>query len=141
VRGAASPDADRRALASAKIDRQVRGEAAPASDVPLSGAERRRLFALYRKTFNEDPAVPTEGLSSSERETRMVAAARERLIEALPVTDDERRELARARGSAIVDYLLAQPGGTQERVFLADVDTAAASGADGVRTQLKLAAR
>jgi hypothetical protein len=141
VRGAASPDADRRALASAKIDRQVRGEAAPASDVPLSGAERRRLLALYRKTFNEDPAVPTEGLSSSEREARMIAAAHERLIEALPVTDEERRELARARGAAIVDYLLAQPGATQERVFLADVDTAAASGSDGVRAQLKLAAR
>lgn len=141
VRGGAALEGDRRALAAAKLERQIRGEGVPVTgDAPLTWTERRRLYALYRKTFNEDAPAVDERLPRSERQAREIAAARERLIEAMPVTDDDLRELARARAAAIVDYLTTQSAGIQARVFLTDVDPAAPTTAEGVRAELRLRA-
>lgn len=139
VRGASSNAADRPVLAEAKVMRQIRGADVP-FDAPLTGAERRALLSLYGKQFGEEPKLP-EGVPPEEREARTVEAARARLIEATTVTDDEVKALARDRGVAIGDYLVSRGDVPAERVFLADPNASAASGDDGVRSELKLAAR
>jgi uncharacterized protein involved in outer membrane biogenesis len=138
VRGAASGD-DRTALAQAKLMQQVRGKDAML-DTPLTAAEQRRLLALHRKQFGEDPKLPTE-VPAAEREARTIEAARARLVEATAVTDNELRELARDRGIAIGDYLVTRANIAKERVYLTDPNTAADTASDGVRSELKLAVR
>lgn len=141
VRGAASPDADRRALAQAKLMQQVRGADA-ALPTPLTASERRRLFALYRKQFGEKPTLAGAlGEAAADDEGRLVEMARQRLVEAAPVTEDELRELARNRGLAIYDYLITRANVDKERAFLTDPNLDAAGAEDGVRNELKLAVR
>jgi hypothetical protein len=139
VRGTISNAADRPVLAEAKVMQQVRGVDIPLQ-TPLTAAERRALISLYRKQFGEE-AKPPDNTPAEEREARTVEAARARLIEATAVTDDEVKVLARERGIAIGDYLVSRGEIPAERVFLADPNTGAASGEDGVRSELKLAAQ
>ena len=139
IRGTASGDGDRAALAQAKLMQQVRGADA-ALTTPLTDAEQRRLLSLYRQRFGENPPLPAE-VPAIERNSRMVEAARARLIEATAVTDDKLRELARNRGFAIADYLVTRANVPKERVFLTDPATTAKTGDDGVRSELKLAVR
>ena len=139
IRGAASGEGDRAALAQAKLMQQVRGADA-SLPTPLTAAEQRRLLALYRKQFGENPKLPVE-VPATERQARMIEAARARLIEATAVTDDELRELARNRGLAIGDYLVTRANIAKERVYLTDPITTAKTGDDGVHSELKLATR
>jgi hypothetical protein len=139
VRGAASNAADRPVLAEAKVMRQVRDADVPLQ-TPLTAAERRALIALYRKQFGEEPKPP-DATPAEEREARTVETARARLIEVTAVTDDEVKALARERGIAIGDYLVSRGDIPAERVFLTDPTAGAASGDDGVRSELKLAAQ
>ncbi len=138
VRGAVSSVADHAAIAQAKVMQQVRGPDA-VLDTPLTAGERRALLSLYRKQFGEDPKPP-EDAPAEERDARMAAAARARLIEATTVTDDELRTLARNRGITISDYLVARGEIAAERVYLTDSNMGAAAGDDGVRSELKLTA-
>jgi hypothetical protein len=138
IRGAVSGDSDRAALASAKLMQQVRGKDAVLS-TPLSPAEKSRLLALYRKAFGGDPK-PQAG-TTTENETRMIELARTQLIATMPVSEDELRELARNRGLTIGDYLVTRASVSKERVFQAHPAVGAAASSDGVRSELKLAAR
>jgi hypothetical protein len=139
VRGAASGEADRRALAHAKLMKKVRGADAALS-TPLGKFEQWRLLALYREQFGDDPKLPAE-VPAAEREARLLEAARTRLVEATVVPEDELRELARSRGIAIGDYLVTRAAVAKERVYLTDPNMAATAAADGVRSELKLATR
>jgi hypothetical protein len=137
IRGTASGEGDRTALAQAKLMQQVRGADASLS-TPLTAAEQRRLLALYRKQFGKDPELPAD-VPAAEREARTLEMARTRLIAATTVTNDELRELAHQRALAITDYLVTRGSIAKERLYLTDPDTTAKTGDDGVRSELKLA--
>ena len=138
IRGAASADSDRAALAMAKLMQQVRGKDA-VLNTPLSAAEKSRLLALYRKAFGGDPK-PQAG-TAAESEARMIETVYAQLIATMPVSEDELRELARNRGLAIGDYLVSRANVAKERVFQANPAFGATTASDGVRSELKLAAR
>jgi hypothetical protein len=143
VRGTASPDADRRALAQARLMQQVRGADA-ALPTPLTASEQRRLLALYRKQFGAEPSLPAgqpETASAADGKVLLIEAARQRLTESIPVTEDELRELARNRGLAIYDYLVTRANVDKERAFLTDPNLDAPGADDGVHNELKLGVR
>jgi hypothetical protein len=139
VRGAASSELDRKALAHAKLMQKVRGADA-ALTTPLTGAEQRRVLGYYRAQFGDDPQLPA-GVPDTERVARATDLALARLVETTVVPEDAVRVLARNRGVAIVDYLVTRANVAKERVFLADPDTAAAASSNTVRSELKLAVR
>jgi hypothetical protein len=146
IRGTASPEQDRRALAKQMLMKKVRGGAKASSPEPLGWLERRRLYALYRETFKADPDALLPALKPGERRTSdqenamLVAAVSERLLTTMPVTDDALRSLARARANNVKVFLLEQTGINAERLYLLDIDTTVKGTYGAVATQLSLQA-
>ena len=144
IRGAAAPEADQRALAEKglqeKLQAKIKGSK---TDDP----EAKRLRKLYEQTFDDDPEdllspdvlAEVERSDDPELDPRVFEAARERLLKTIPVSEDDLRNLARARGEAI-QYYLAGQGVPAERLFLLDFDIAAQPSEGAIRATLSLQA-
>lgn len=132
VRGTTADDADRLALADAKLMRQVRSRDIP-PEAPLRPSEQRRVLALYNDAHRDSRI--------SGQDERAAQEARLKLAAAIPVTPAELLELARNRGLAIGEYLITKANVAKERVFLGNPGSGAAAAADGVHVELKLGAR
>jgi hypothetical protein len=146
IRGTASPEQDRRALAEQLLMKKVRGAAKAASPEPLGWLERRRLYALYRDNFKADPddllpaLKPGEHRTGDQENAMLAAVVSERLLPTMPVTDDALRSLAHARANNVKVFLLEQAGILAERLYLLDIDTTVKGTDNAVATVLSLQA-
>ncbi|MFO0793967.1 MAG: DUF748 domain-containing protein [Candidatus Brocadiaceae bacterium] len=149
LRGTAIESVDRHGLAERTILARVRTQVNTPVEKPLAKEEQKRLLKLYKETFHkEDPynlVPPTDKtgakLPRDVRKASVVVAARKRLIEAFPVSDNELCALARERAVAVKDYMIQQGSIAEPRIFLLDVDTKASATDNEVKMQLALDAR
>ncbi|HTO93694.1 MAG TPA: DUF748 domain-containing protein, partial [Bacteroidota bacterium] len=139
IKGTSSPEEDRRALAEAALRTRIRKEGGG----PLTREEAERMLEVYRRRFNEDPAklAGAEVRDERARDSIVVRAAHERLIDSARVSEIDLRALAQRRAAAIRAYL-AGPGKVDPaRLFLLEVDTGAKSTEGKIRATLTLTAR
>ena len=139
IRGASSPVEDRRALAEAALLARIRA----GGNGPLAGHEESRILEVYRQTFREDPGklAGADVRNERVRDSIVVAAARERLIDSTLVPEADLRALAQRRAAAVRAYL-AGPGKIDPaRIFLQEVDTGTQAQEHSVRVTMTLTAR
>jgi hypothetical protein len=139
IRGAASKSADRDAIAESSIMSKLR----VSGTGQLTQDGEKQLLVLYRQTFKDDPAllVPKEGMSDEEHGKAIVERAHRKLVDSVQVSENELRDLAQRRASAIVDYLTRSQGVDPARLFLQEPETSANSMEGMIRTTLVLTAR
>jgi len=147
IRGSAAPTEDRRILAELALRERLAGQEGGAPRTAKAApATPERLLDLYREVFHQDPEallapVPEQGRKAAAAiDPRLVQAAHERLLTAMDVTEEDLRELARARADAIRDFLVARAGMQVERIFLLDIDTQARAEGGEIRATLSLEA-
>ncbi|MBI3879178.1 MAG: DUF748 domain-containing protein [Verrucomicrobia bacterium] len=150
-------DSDRLALASAKLDAQLKsmrvreltlvGKTAVAlKDLKLDPADQDRLLLkVYTNTFgplgasnspanapakpastraSDAPAKGAQALMAMQTKPQIITPSQDelerRLVENMTVTAGEFRELQQARAKQVLNFLLAKPGLTPERVYLTE---------------------
>lgn len=140
ITGTSDSTLDRAALQTAKLREQLfamRGGAGKKSNdepEPLSPKDEQRLVEkLYAKV-----PMPDSGVDPSATQPT-VAEMRQRVADAIPISEDELEALARQRAEAVRNQLLTDGKLTEDRVVVHDVG-AAESGHEKVRTQLALSA-
>jgi len=152
IAGAADPQVDRQALAAGQLRKQlkkrkfVQASSSPMKEVSveeieLNPEEEVRLLAeLYVEKFGAQPKTPS---ASSERKTSGLPAPeqmRAKLLEGIPVEDEQLRLLAQQRAQGIRDYLVQEGKVTSDRVFLTEVNLSPVTGEGTVRSPLSLTA-
>ncbi|MBW7897402.1 AsmA family protein [Candidatus Brocadiaceae bacterium B188] len=146
LRGTAAEAADRQAIAEQAIMASIRAQKDAASEGTLTEEDQKRLHKLYRETFKKDDprnlVSPTDAqgikLPRDAYKAAVAEAARKRLIEKYPVSEDDLRTLARKRAESIKDFMVHQGGIAEPRVFLLDVDTKASALNGEIRMPLAL---
>lgn len=145
IKGTADAMLDRDALRSQKLNKrlltmrgQERGKGAEQEE--LSAEDEQQLVEeLFAKLQAKRAEAAEKRSEPAEEHPPTVEEMKRQLIAEIPVTDTELESLARQRGEAVRDGLLASGKLENERVFLLETG-AAESGHDLVRTQLGLAA-
>ncbi|HEY3296673.1 MAG TPA: DUF748 domain-containing protein [bacterium] len=148
IRGTASDSADRRAIAVSSILKQVRGEETSVEEKPLSVLEQSKVKALYVDRFKMSPDSLIAPLDSSgkkrdkqEYKLAVTIAALQRIIAEYDVPEDNLRDLARRRASAIKGYLIHQGSIEDARLMLQDVEIKAQAQDGRISLPLVLNAR
>ncbi len=134
VAGAADPEADRAALAEAKLTRELlsvkpgssRTQGKPDPEAPpttlqLTATEKEELIkALYIKKFGRLPDPPPARPGEKPQTTQPISTVslKAQLLKDIKVGDDEIRLLAQRRAKRIQDYLVSEGGITPDRIFL-----------------------
>jgi len=139
---------------------EVRGTAGAADAAAIAAAalvqrlatqkgesQQQRLNALYLKIYGEPsttllpPPAAGESRTPEQLQAQAAAAAEQRLLEAMAVSEAELRALAQERAQAIVALLIEGDKKIEaERIFVLDADTGAAS-SERVVVPLTLQAR
>jgi len=141
VAGAADPSRDRAALAAMQLDAQLRrmqgagGKHRPkeASEQPLGEEEQRSLMMqLYVEKLGPLPVQPKGAAPPS------ADSMKAQLLEAMPVSEADLRELAQARATHIRDYLVSQAQMPPEHIFLLEPRMAAVPGDGAISADLNL---
>jgi Domain of Unknown Function (DUF748) len=122
--------ADDDALARASLEQAVTDTAngKKKSAKPVSGdnadpsARLKALTALYRQKNDKDPDFPQEDKSkkSAERDADRTTFLEQQLLAQFKPTQDQRRELGKARATAVQTAILANKELEAERVFLTE---------------------
>ena len=151
ITGAADPQVDRQALAAGQLRKQLQKrkfvqsssstmQGVPVEQIELNPEEEGRLLSeLYVEKFGVQPKTPppsegkTPGLPPSEQ-------MRAKLLEGIPVEDEQLRLLAQQRSQAIRDYLIQEGKVTSARVFLTEANLSPVTGEGTVRNPLALTA-
>ncbi len=140
ISGTADPEQDRPVLADAKFRARLLemkqlalGAAPPKPEVAISQEDESSLVSEWY-ALQYGPVAQTGGpdLTFSEQ--------RARLMDTVPVTDEDLRQLAQERASELRARLLASGTVPEERVVLRDVEIASMKGAP-VTTRVALAGR
>lgn len=106
--------------------------------IPSSDKMETRLFS---KTYIPSSDKTVAKLSHEAYKAAVVEAARMRLIEKYPISENDLRTLAWERAEAVKDYLVRQGGISVHRIFLREVDTKALTANGEIRMPLALDAR
>jgi len=156
IKGVADTEHDRVALAEAELLGQLKRAkleepaavelslAARTKDISLSDDDYARLITqAYVDRFGEHPRTLFEIESETSEPPRiepevLIAAAKQRLIEKMPVDETSLRRLAQERAKQIKDHLIRKGEIPNERVFMVEVKLDHASDADTIRTNLIL---
>ncbi len=156
IKGVADTEHDRVALAEAELLGQLKRAkleepaavelslAARTEDISLSDDDHARLITqAYVDRFGEHPRTLFEIESETSEPPRiepevLIAAAKQRLIEKMPVDETSLRRLAQERAKQIKDHLIRKGEIPNERVFMVEVKLDHASDADTIRTNLIL---
>ena len=156
IKGAADTKYDRVALAEAELLSQLKRsklkeleaakvlDPARAGDILLSEDDYARLITqVYVDRFGEHPktlfvadAQPAEPPDIEPRV--LIAAAKQRLIESMPVDETSLRRLAQERARRIKGHLIEKGEIPDKRVFMVKVEVGRVSDGDAIRTNLTL---
>ncbi|MFV9645869.1 MAG: hypothetical protein ACNYWU_08615 [Desulfobacterales bacterium] len=117
---------------------------ARAEEILLSEDDYARLITqAYADRFGEHPktlfvtdAQPAEPPDIEPRV--LIAAAKQRLIESMPVDETSLRRLAQERASRIKGHLTEKGKIPDKRVFIVQIEVGRASDGDAIRTNLTL---
>ncbi|MBE9582003.1 MAG: DUF748 domain-containing protein [Proteobacteria bacterium] len=150
IKGAADTEYDRVALAEAELLSQLKrakleelgaaGLPVPArtEDISLSDDDYARLITqAYVDKFGEHPKTPPSEPPKIEPGV-LIATAKQRLIENMPVDETSLRHLAQERARQIKGHLIQKGEIPDERVFIVKVEIGRASNGDTIRTNLTL---
>jgi len=145
IKGVADAVRDRAALRVRKLKDQLLAMKQQefrlfSKEEELSAEDEQRLVAKLFAKLQGQRGDATEKVSGSEEQRSPTAEEmKERVIAEIPVNDAELELLARQRGEAVRDRLLASGKLEHERVFMLE-SSVAESDHEHVRTQLELAA-
>jgi len=156
IEGRADQRYDRSALAEKELLRQLSGgglqadkqqAVTAAEDISLSDEQYEKLIIkAYEERFGEDPktllakkAENSSEKSSTEDRATMIAEAKEKLIENMPVDDVKLRLLAQERAEQIRMYLVDTGGIPAERISLTRGQPLDSAEGDHARSNLNLA--
>lgn len=145
IKGTADAVLDRAALRSRKLTDRLMAMKRQEFRITkhqetLSPEDEQRLVAeLFAKLQSQQAEATGKTPEPAEDHIPTAEEMRRRVAESIPVTESDLQLLARQRGEAVQERLLASGKLANDRVFLLDVSTAE-SGHDPVRTQLGLAA-
>jgi outer membrane protein OmpA-like peptidoglycan-associated protein len=158
IEGAADKQSDRMALAEAELLNQLKvgrfeelgkaGKTVPpsAEEMTLSYDDYARLITQqYMDKFGKDPKTIFLGELGSAAEKQQVidqeviiSAAKEKLVESMPVDEARLKQLAQERAMQIRDHLLQEGKIPADRLFLRGVEIIDATDGETVRTHLTL---
>ena len=156
IKGVADTKYDRVALAEAELLSQVKRsklkelEAAKllaparAEEILLSEDDYARLITqVYVDRFGEHPKTlfvsDAQPAKPPDIESRvLIAAAKQRLIESMPVDETSLRRLAQERARRIKGHLIEKGEIPDKQVFIVQVEVGRASDGDAIRTNLTL---
>ena len=156
IKGAADIQYDRLALAERELLREMKkvkqeemraaGKKVPDDPEALSIEEEdysRLLIEVYEARFGEISREVTEGdQKTDEKEGEiapaLIAEARKRLIDSMPVDASTLQALAMERASGIKEHLIKQGGLSDKQVTMAEIEMADGTGKDNCHAPLTL---
>jgi hypothetical protein len=139
IKGNASMSADRDAIANRIVLRNI----GVSEGHQIEKKDERALLSLYSKSFKQDPdsLVTAQGMLETARDSLVVQAAWQRLVDSIHVSDENLRRLAQRRAAAILEYLTAKTKIDPARIFQQEVDIKVGPTEGKVRTTLTLTAQ
>jgi hypothetical protein len=147
ITGTADPVRDRRALASAQLQRQVlakwrKEQGSPKETAVPPEQEARLVKELFDQQFGPQaaPQAPSApGPPGGPPQPPTLEEMKQRLVAAMPPDENGLRELARQRAENARQQIVGEGKLQEERVFLTEVSLEA-TGQDLVRTNLSITA-
>lgn len=148
IRGATVPALDKDSLALRAVTARFQGAEPTFVPGALSKAQRDRLLADYKTSYNEDPYLlwPEKDPQGTKypkevREAEVQKAAFARFRADQKVSDEELRTLAQGRAMAIKDRIVLSGGVEEARVFMLDAKLDDEDVLGEIRLRLALDAR